>query len=178
MLTNINQIDPQVRTAIARIIANMTNIHVTQQMNPLVGSHNESEPVKAMKRECVHIIQNGNDYRPSISPRTDGTTRCDMCDRVIYQKFDDTAVKRLQDALEVINQMTIYGLMFDIGPGPLQTLLSMKVAMPGVIQCMHDLNVFAKMEEQSMASTNNIGGEYPSMDVLRGITGQTGTGLF
>ncbi len=168
MASNL-KIHPQVDAVIKPIVYDMTRIYIAQKTNPIIGTHNEPDYVKEMKRRCVHIIFENGEYRLKTHKNAEGKLICDVCGRTINIKFDNSAVQKITDAIEVVNQTLLFGMLNGMRAEPIETLISLKAALPGVAQLQKELNDFVKRDNTSADNAANIGAEY-AIPSYRSIT--------
>lgn len=154
------KLDPAVATLVKPIIENMTKIDIAQRTNPIIGSNNEPEWIKEEKKGCVHIIIENGEYRLKVAKRDDGNLWCDACGRKIATKFDKTAIDKIMDCLEVINQILLFGMLNNMRAEPIATLISIKRTLPAVAKLAANLNSFVKKESAALDTERNIGIEY------------------
>lgn len=154
------KIHPSVEAAIKPIVYDMTRIDIAQMTNPVIGAHNESEMVKELKKSCVHITYDGSEYRLRVEKTPDGKLVCRACGREINIKFDDSAVKTLMDAIAVVNQILLFGMLNGLKAEPVLSLISLKKTLPAAAQLMRDMNEYVKRDDQNRESEMNIGSEY------------------
>ena len=165
------RIHPAVDVVIKDIVSDMTRINISQQTNPMISSKNEPEIVKETKKKCVHIIYDDGEFRLAVNKNVDGDLVCTACGRKINTAFDDTAVKKITDCLEVVNQVLLFGMLNGLKAEPVSTLISLKQTLPSVAQLAKDLNEFVKKENNSHETIANIGTEYNFGGAFRPITG-------
>ena len=75
------RINPQVDAVIHDIVNDMTRIDITQKTNPILGTHNEPEYVKELKKRCVHIVFVNGEYRLATEKNNNGELVCRVCGR-------------------------------------------------------------------------------------------------
>ena len=85
--------------------------------------------------------------------------------------FDDSAVKKISDCIDVINQLLFFGMLNGLRAEPIQTLISLKTVLPGASQLLKELNDYVKRENASADAASNIGTEYAIPNQFRSITG-------
>lgn len=170
MAQNRLEIHPSVDAIIKPIIYEMTKIDITQRTNALISSQNEPDWIKETKKRCVHIIFDNGEYRPSVQKNEQGELYCRVCGRKINTKFDDSAVKKISDAIEVINQLLFFGLLNGLRAEPVDALISIKSQLPAASKLLAELNKFVQNVNQNNDSANNIGLEYATPGDLRSIT--------
>lgn len=168
--SNLNKIHPSVDALIRPIVYEMSKIDIAQQTNPIIGSHNEPEYIKEMKKGCVHITYDGNEYRLRTEKNADGDLYCRVCGRKINTKFDDSAVKTLTEAIAVINQLLLFGMLNGLRAEPIATLISLKKTLPSAAQLLAELNDYVKRDESASESERNLGLEYKTPGSFRSIT--------
>lgn len=169
------KIHPSVDAVIKPIIYEMTKIDIAQQTDPILGNpRNEPEAMKDLKKQCVHIIYDKGDFRMACKKNTDGDLVCRACGRKIYQKFDDSGTKILMQAIEVINQTLLFGMINGLMAEPIASLISLKKMLPAAAQLHKELCEFIKKDNKAAESAGNIGDEYYLPSQLRGITSYNG----
>lgn len=172
---NINKINPAVKQLIDPIIVKMSEIDYNQKMNPTVGvlAYNEPAAYKEAKKSCVHITYDAgsNMYRSRVrkDPIT-GELKCEVCGRTIYNKFDNTAIDKIMECLDVINQLLFIGMVYGLTPDAVQTLISLKINLPIIAQMMKGLNDVIKMDNSSTESMSGIGSMYDTGSIFRSFT--------
>ncbi len=164
------KIHQSVEATVKPIIYDMTRIDIAQMTNPVIGCHNEPESVKEIKKSCVHITYDGPEYRLRVEKTPDGKLVCRACGREINTKFDDSAVKTLMDAIAVVNQILLFGMLNGLKAEPIKTLISLKRTLPAAAQLMRELNEYVKRDDQNKEAELNIGAEYFNGS-FRSITG-------
>ena len=156
---NINQVSPDVMQNIKGIIDDMTRVHLAQKYNPTLGPHNEPLEIKEAKKACVHIIFDEGDYRLTVKKLDNGNLKCTTCGREIDVKFNKESVETLMKTINILNGLVLFGLLNGLKAGPLNTLISMKVAMPAVAQLQSELNTYVSKTDQNADAVANIGAE-------------------
>lgn len=155
-----SQMNPETYQVIQPIIQSMTQIALTEENEKrMYGRINESDRTKNQKKSCVHIIYRNGAFDMSIEPDKDGKLRCTACGREINTKFDESAVKKLDDALTVINQIIVFGLPHGLLKTSTEHMLMVKVLLPEAIQLIKELNDFISKENNSVEQTR-VGQEY------------------
>lgn len=171
MASNL-KIHPAVSAAIKDIVSDMTRIDIAQRTNPIIGKNNEPEYVKEAKKRCVHIIFEDGEFKLAARKNTEGKLVCSVCGRTIYTKFDESAVSRVTDCIEVVNQVLLFGMLNGLRAEPIASLISIKSMLPSVAQLAKELNEFVKRETASTETVSNIGTEYNfGGNTFRPITG-------
>lgn len=110
------QFAPDVMDALRPSAEAIIEVVRADQQKPAYGPVNESREYKIKKARCVHRIASEDpQYRGVISlkrrirPMEDGTLRCELCGAKIRHKFDDSMVKSIEDAVEVIDTLIAFG---------------------------------------------------------------------
>ena len=161
----VNKIHPDVNNLIQPIVYDMTKIKLmqSQQMRRVAGGkNNEPEEIKIRKRSCVHIVFDGSDFQIAAKTNDEGKLVCECCGREIGTKFDDDAVKKINDALPVINQLLLFGMLNGLQRKPLENLIVLKNLLPDAAQIMSQLCEYVKNENERVSTKDNIGYEYQS----------------
>jgi len=166
-----SKIHPSVDAVIKPIVYEMTRIDVAQKTNPILGSNNEPDYIKEAKKRCVHIVFENGEYRLAAEKNSEGKLVCRVCGRTINMAFDDSAVKKISDCIDVINQLLFFGMLNGLRAEPIQTLISLKSVLPGASQLLKELNDYVKRENASADAASNIGTEYAIPNQFRSITG-------
>lgn len=166
------KIHPSVEAVINPIINDITRINLIERTNPAIGPHNEPQAHKEIKRACVHIMRenNGNGVRICLTKGQDGKMYCEGCGRVVNTRFDQTSIDKLNDALEVLNQVCVFGIVNGLRAEPLQKIITCKTLLPGIMTILAELNEFVKRDDAANDSERNIGLEYQTPGNMRGIT--------
>lgn len=167
------KVHPSVRIYLDQIVDNMTRIYNRQKTYPLYNTQNEPEIEKQIKRTCVHLIKDDRgDYKMPIRRSEDGDFICEACGRKINIKFDQDAVKKIMDAIEVIDGLTLFATTHGLLLEPIKTLISVKAALPGIATIEAQWNEFAK-RDTAMNGTNvsNLTGDYHTPERFTNITG-------
>lgn len=164
------KIHPHVDAVIKPIVYDMTRIEVAQRTNPIIGTHNEADYIKELKKQCVHIIYEDGEYRLATYKNADGKLVCRACGRTINTKFDQSAVNKIDDCIEVLNQVLLFGMLNGLRAEPIQTLISIKKTLPAVSKLAKELNEYVKREDSSADSVSNLGIEYASPGTFNPIT--------
>ena len=171
----IEKMDPGVVSIINPIIATMQDFAYKKQFNPQIGYHQEPIQEKIAKRACVHIRSNGQDYEYALEKRmieVDGSGAkeeryvCTLCDRVINHKFDESAVKVLAKALEVINGYILMIPAHNVSPNVLQMFLSLKNTWPEVIKICQETNQLIGLQDQDSKIDKNMVADYNTGNIL------------
>lgn len=171
----IEKIDPGVVGIINPIIATMQDFAYKKQFNPMIGYHQEPMNEKVAKRACVHIRSNGQDYEYALEKRlidsdNSGTKEeryvCTLCDRVVWSKYDDSAIKALTRALEVINGYVLMIPGHNCNPGVLQTFISLKNIWPEVIKICQETNQLIGLQDQDSKIDKNMVADYNTGNIL------------
>ena len=162
MMNNNNglKIKPAVDAVIKPIINEMTHIDVAQKTNPIIGTQNEPDYVKEAKKRCVHIVFENGQYQLATAKNSEGKLVCRACGRVIGTKFDDTAIQKIMDCIEVINQIQFFGMLNNLKAEPLNTLIDLKRMLPAAAQLLKELNEFVKRDNAAADDASNLGSEY------------------
>lgn len=163
------KIDPSVDALIKPIIYDMTKISIAQKTNSF-NNQNEPDAVKEKKKECVHIIYDGGEYRLDTDKTTDDKLVCKTCGREIGTKFDEESINKIMDAIPVINQILLFGMLNGLRAEPIATLISLKKTLPAAAKLMKELNIYVKNDESNADSEKNIGLEYNTPGSFRSIT--------
>lgn len=158
------RIHPSVDAVIKPIIQEMTRIWRAKQYDPnMIGvTKNENEFIKEKKKECVHLIYDTdiNEYRMATKRDKDNGLICEACDREINTKFDESAVKTLTDAVKVVNQLLLFGMVNGLRAEPIAALISLKKMLPAAAQLLKELNEYVARDNKASESTANIGDIY------------------
>lgn len=170
MATSNLKIHPSVDAVIKPIVYEMTRIDLAQKTNPIIGTHNEPDFVKETKKQCVHIIFENGEFRLATQKNADGKLVCRACGRTIGTKFDQSAVDTLTAAIEVVNQLLLFGMLNGLRAEPIQTLISLKSTLPAAAQLLKELNDYVKRENAAADDASNIGTEYAIPNNYRSIT--------
>lgn len=166
----IAKISPDVIQVIRPIITDMSNIALEQRLNTNLGPHNESPIVKEIKKKCVHIIWDGKDFQLAVKRTDDNKLVCKACGREISQTFDKTSVDAIMNAIPVVNQVLFFGMLNGLKAEPIQTLISVKQALPAVAQLASELNEYVRKSDQTADAIGNLGAEYKTPSLFSGIT--------
>ena len=171
MATNL-KIHPDVDAVIKPIVYDMTRIDIAQRTNPIIGSNNEPDYVKEVKKQCVHIIYEDGEFRLATAKNSDGKLVCRACGRVIGTKFDKSSVDKITDCIEVLNQVLLFGMLNGLRAEPIKTIISVKKTLPSIAQLCKELNEYVTRENTAADSLNNNGTEYAfGTNTFRPITG-------
>lgn len=171
MATINNKINPQVTQYIKPIVDEMSAILIAQRSNPMIGINNEPPVIKEKKKECVHLIVENGEYQLATRKTSDGKLVCSVCGRVINTTFDEAAIHKITDSIEVVNQLLLFGMINGLNVGPIQNLISLKKSLPAAAQLMRELNDFVARDTAATNDEKNIGIEYGNPSSLRNITG-------
>ena len=170
MATSNLKIHPSVDAIIKPIVYEMTRIDIAQKTNPIIGSQNEPDYIKETKKKCVHIIFENGEFRLATQKNAEGKLVCRACGRVIGTKFDQTSVDAISNAIEVVNQVLLFGLLNGLRAEVIQTLISIKAVLPSVNQLLSELNEYVKRDNAAANDASNIGTEYAIPNQYRNIT--------
>lgn len=158
-----NKIHPDVNQLIQPIVFNMTKIKLSQaQQARIYGRSNEPDDIKLQKRSCVHIMYDGSGFALAARRADDGKLVCECCGREINTTFDDDAVNKITDALPVINQLLMFGMLHGMQRKPIENLIVIKNLLPDAAQMMKELCEFVKSENARASTMDNVGHEYQS----------------
>ena len=170
MATTNLKINPAVDAVIKPIVYDMTRIDIAQRTNPIIGTHNEPDYIKETKKRCVHIIFENGEYRLATAKNSEGKLVCRACGRTIGVKFDSSAVDTLTNAIEVINQLLLFGMLNGLRAEPIETLISLKSTLPAAAQILKELNEYVKRDNAAADDAGNFGTEYATPGTFRSIT--------
>lgn len=170
MATSNLKIHPSVDAIIKPIVYEMTRIDIAQKTNPIIGSQNEPDYIKETKKKCVHIIFENGEFRLATQKNAEGKLVCRACGRVIGTKFDQSSVDTISNAIEVVNQVLLFGLLNGLRAEVIQTLISIKAVLPSVNQLLSELNDYVKRDNAAANDASNIGTEYAIPNQYRNIT--------
>lgn len=170
MAQNSLRIHPSVDAIVKPIIYEMTKIDIAQKTNPIVTKSNEPDYIREQKKACVHIIFDNGEYRPAVQRNEQNELYCRVCGRKIGTKFDESAVNKITDCIEVINQLVFFGLLNGLRAEPVDALISIKRQLPAAAKLLSELNTYVKNENKNNEDANNIGLEYALPNNLRSIT--------
>jgi hypothetical protein len=170
MATSNLKIHPSVDAIIKPIVYEMTRIDIAQKTNPIIGSQNEPDYIKETKKKCVHIIFENGEFRLATQKNAEGKLVCRACGRVIGTKFDQSSVDTISSAIEVVNQVLLFGLLNGLRAEVIQTLISIKAVLPSVNQLLSELNDYVKRDNAAANDASNIGTEYAIPNQYRNIT--------
>lgn len=173
----IERIDPGVVSIINPIIATMQDFAYKRQFNPMIGHYQEPIQEKIAKRACVHIrCTNGQDYEYAVEKRlvdsddTPGTKEeryvCKLCDRKLYHHYNDSAIKILNKALEVINGYILMIPAHNVSPNVLQMFISLKNTWPEVMKICQETNQLISLQEQDGKIDKNMVADYNTGGIL------------
>lgn len=166
-----NKIHPATAQVIKPIVETMTAIQTVQRQNPIINMNNEPVDVKRAKEKCCHIVIENGEYQLATKKTSDGKLICTACGREINTKFDKTSIDKLMAAIEVINQLLLFGLINGLDAKSVSALISMKELMPAIAQLQQNLNDFVTRENSAENAEKNLGLEYATPSSLRSITG-------
>lgn len=167
---NVNQVSPAVIEMLKPIIDAMTTVNMRQKFDQSLGPHTESHDVKEMKKKCVHVIFEDNDYHLAVKRQENGMLKCTVCGREINTKFDKDAVDTLMAAIPVLNGLVMFGMLIGLRPEPLNMLISLKSVLPSAAQLQLELNQFVNKTDKNADAVNNLGMEYQTPDLFNSIT--------
>lgn len=172
-MANNLKIHPDVDAVIKPIVYDMTRIEITQRTNPIIGTNNEPDYVKEIKKQCVHIIFEDNEFRLATRKNKDGKLVCSACGRTINTEFNEEAVKKITDCIEVLNQVLLFGMLNGLRAEPIKTIISVKKTLPAIAALAKELNEYVAKEKASTETFSNIGTEYAfgNNNAFRPITG-------
>jgi hypothetical protein len=175
-MTNLNQ---SVDNLLRNLIGEMTNIYLQQKNSTnLIGHVHENDAIREKKKECVHILLEGNDYRPAVTPR-DGTLICDICGREIGHNFKDMTLSQdIDKAVIAINTLLFFGMMNNLKPEAISTLISVKKVMPRISKMMAELIRYIQLDEQANNTQQNAMGVEYGANRLVSHYGNGVTGIF
>jgi hypothetical protein len=161
------KINPQVMTLINPIIETMTQYDMFKKTSPAFGmwdpknSLNDFEKKRfdETKKQCVHLIRDiqSGQLMPTLEEVDESRFKCRLCERMVYKKFDQTAVDRLNAAIEVLNMLAFFGPTLNITPEHMSKVIFLKQTMHDAIQLVDILNKFVKEEDSHISSAANIG---------------------
>lgn len=153
------------------ILLDMTKINYVQNTYRNIRSESVPAWVTAAKRSCVHVVLDSRGAAQlALDHRSDGKLYCTACGRVINQTFDDTAVNKLMDALEVLNQVTIFGLIHNMDSQVLNALVATKSVFPDIAQVTKELNTTVNNNNKNDQSLNAFGNEYDFEETSNSFT--------
>ena len=144
------------------IIYDMTRVNYLQR-SYIIRPKNEPDWVRTAKRSCCHIILDSTGVpQLSVTKRDDGFLYCDACGRKINTHFDKAAVDKITDALEVVNQALLFGLIYGMDGPSAASLVSVKSVLPDVAQLMQELNERIENKQNVDSTMDALGKEYNS----------------
>lgn len=155
-------VSTQVRDIIQPIIKEMTSIHLSEKMQPMLMTTPQQEPphIKQIKSRCVHYIIENNTIVTALDWEDDHGTpvlKCKACGRKINTKFDKAAVDTLTESIAIINSLLTILLTNGVRPEVCSTLLSLKTTMPEVVQLCQTLNEYVRQDEKNSEPERNMG---------------------
>ncbi len=161
------KINPAVMQLINPIIETMTQYEMFQKSNPAFGMWDpnnslqeyEKQHFDKAKKDCVHLIRDPHSKQliPTLEEVDDTKFRCRVCGRFVYKKFDQSAVNKLEDAIEVLNMLAFFGMTLNITAEHMSKIIFLKEIIPDAIQLVAILNRFVKEEDSSINTSANIG---------------------
>ena len=155
------RISPQVVEALKPIISDMTKVQAFQEAHAGDTNYKVPDWVAAAKRCCCHVILDGRQVpKLAIAKRADGKLWCTACGRIINTVFDQNSVQKILDALEVVNQALVFGLINGLDYKTAQSIVSVKAVLPDVAQMLTELNQTLDNNQKASKVTNAIGQEY------------------
>lgn len=165
MNTNGEQLklSPSVLEVLKPIIYDMTRIDYLQR-SYIVRPKNEADWIRNAKRSCCHIILDSTGVaKLAVSKHPDdGCLYCDACKRKINTKFDKASVDKINDALEVVNQALLFGLIYGMDGQTAASLVSVKSVLPDVAQLMTEINERVQNKQNIDSTVDALGKEYDS----------------
>lgn len=165
-----NNINRGVINLVKPIIDDMTKINFMQQNSPSYAPYMENKQIDEIKKRCVHIIEENGEFKIAAKKNVDGDFICAACGRKLYTKFDKTAVDRIMDAIEVCNQLVLFGMLNRLSADALSSIISLKTTLPSVATLVKELNERVSRENNAIDETGNIGMEYATPNAFRSIT--------
>ena len=161
------KINPQVMTLVNPIIESMTQYEMFQKASPAFGmwdpknSTDEFQKRKweELKKNCVHLIRDiqTGQLIPTLEEVDDTKFVCRVCGRPVYKKFDDTASKKIEDAIAVLNQLVFFGMSLNLSAEQVSKIIFIKSTLPELNNLVGTLNKFVKEEDNMISSGANIG---------------------
>ena len=144
------------------IIYDMTRVDYLQR-SYVVKPKTEPDWVRNAKRSCCHIILDSTGVpQLAVTKREDGCLYCDACGRKINTKFDKNAVDTITNALEVVNQALLFGLIYGMDGPSTASLISVKSVLPDVAQLMQEINERIQNKQNVDNTMDALGKEYNS----------------
>ena len=139
------QFAPDVLDALIPAAEAMIDVINAEKHKPQMGDLSDNREYRKVKARCVHrVLEYDPEYRTvralerKVRPMGDGKTyRCDLCKAKLLTKLDETAKKKLTDAIEVIDTIVAFGP--DLG------LINVDPAHPDekpIIESMIDIKQF------------------------------------
>lgn len=172
-------INPQVLALIKPIIEQMTEYESYKRATPHYGMWNPMNSVdedrkrkfELAKKQCVHLYRNpdSKQLEPSLEEVNEEKFKCKLCGREIYKKFDETATKKIEDAIAVLNMLAFFGMSLNLGPNEMSTVIFLKQTLPEANNLVGVLNKFVTEENSAIQTVNNIGGDHQGA-TFRNIT--------
>lgn len=160
------KINPGVLKLIEPIVKPLTEFARYKDYNPQYSMWNpnnsmseaQKKNIEMKKKECVHLIKgDSGEIEGAIEDYDENFFKCKICDRLIYKKFDDTAIQKLQDAIPVLNQLVFFGMPLNLGPEQLSKIIFIKQNLYDVIQLEKGLISFVKNEDNALSHSNTFG---------------------
>jgi hypothetical protein len=95
---------------------------------------------------------------PTLEEVDESRFKCRLCERMVYKKFDQTAVDRLNAAIEVLNMLAFFGMSLNLSAEQMSKIIFLKSCIPDAIQLVAILNKFVKEEDSAISSgAGNLG---------------------
>lgn len=138
-------------------------------MRPDISDYAEDKKTMMAKRRCCHMIIDNNDIKLAVVPVGDSGDKlvCSACGAEIDARFDKNTVDVLNNALKVIDKILLFGIIHNMKPEIVQTLIDIKAVWPDIAQCDKELNIHMTHQSHDSESLANVGAEYANNPITR-----------
>jgi hypothetical protein len=162
------KINPQVMQLVSPIIETMTQYDMFQKSSPAFGmwypknslDDYQKKRFEEAKKNCVHLIRDINNGQlvPTLEEFDDSKFKCRLCGRLVYKKFDKSAVDIILDSVAVLNMLAFFGMSLNISAEQMSKIIFIKSSMKEINELVGMLNKFVKEEDSAISSgSGNIG---------------------
>lgn len=162
------KINPQVMQLVSPIIETMTQYDMFQKSSPAFGMWDpknslddyQKKRFDEAKKNCVHLIRdiNSGQLVPTLEEHDESKFKCRLCGRLVYKKFDKSAIDIITESVAVLNMLTFFGMSLNLSAEQMSKIIFIKSSMKEINELVAMLNKFVKEEDSAISSgTGNLG---------------------
>lgn len=153
------------------IASTMASIHLNEMNQPLINNGSQNNAVKEYKANCWHTyFMNGGYHMDWVHRDSEGTLICDGCGAKIYDKFDDSAKKRLFEANEVLEMMACFGPSCGFSAQMMDHVITAKKFLRRMNLYLTAMNNTVRQDQLTHDTFMNLANEYKSPEEFSSFT--------